>query len=151
MRFLSFFTQQPRSQVWILKLRIWPIVFGCPDKEHLSNLPKRPFLLATRRWGRFARKSPQRRRARRNGCFRRLTSIPSRINYGGDIVSEYTTMDLHPTQGWARKRERGRGPRDGPGDGPGRGGMRRSYSSYRKQKPKLILLKVPNPESTISL
>ena len=31
---------------------------------------KHPFLLALRRWGRFAR--PQRRRARRNGCFRRL-------------------------------------------------------------------------------
>ena len=56
-------------------------------------------------------------------------------------------MDLHPTQGWARKRERGRGP----GNGPGRGGMRRSYSSYRKQKPKLIVLKVLNHESTISL
>ena len=38
-----------------------------------SSLRKHPFLLALRRWGRFARrKRPQRRRARRNGCFRRL-------------------------------------------------------------------------------
>ena len=35
------------------------------------SLRKHPFLLALRRWGRFA-KCPQRRRARRNGCFRRL-------------------------------------------------------------------------------
>ena len=35
------------------------------------SLRKHPFLLALRRWGRFA-KRPQRRRARRNGCFRRL-------------------------------------------------------------------------------
>lgn len=75
------------------------------------------------------------------------TSIHSRLTDAGEIVSEDTAMDLHPTQGWARKKERGRGP----GNGPGRGGMRRSYSSYRKQKPKLIVLKVPNHESTISL
>ena len=38
------------------------------------SLRKHPFLFALRRWGRFARrtKRPQRRRARRNGCFRRL-------------------------------------------------------------------------------
>ena len=36
------------------------------------SLRKHPFLLALRRWGRFAR-----RRARRNGCFRR----PSRSEY----------------------------------------------------------------------
>ena len=36
-----------------------------------SSLRKHPFLLALRRWGRFA-KRPQRRRARRNGSFRRL-------------------------------------------------------------------------------
>ena len=37
------------------------------------SLRKHPFLLALRRWGRFARrKRPQRRRARRNGCCRRL-------------------------------------------------------------------------------
>ena len=35
------------------------------------SLRKHPFLLALRRWGRFA-KRPQRRRGRRNGCFRRL-------------------------------------------------------------------------------
>ena len=36
------------------------------------SLRKHPFLLALRRWERFARrKRPQRRTARRNGCFRR--------------------------------------------------------------------------------
>ena len=35
------------------------------------SLRKNPFLLALRRWGRFA-KRPRWRRARRNGCFRRL-------------------------------------------------------------------------------
>ena len=42
------------------------IGFGC-----IISLRKHPFLLALRRWERFA-KRPQRRRARRNGCFRRL-------------------------------------------------------------------------------
>ena len=43
-----------------------------------TSLREHPFLLALRRWGRFRRfarrneKRPQRRRARRNGCFRRL-------------------------------------------------------------------------------
>ena len=37
-----------------------------------SSPRKHPFLLALRRWGRFA-KLPQRRRARRNGFFRRLS------------------------------------------------------------------------------
>ena len=37
------------------------------------SLLKHPFLHALRRWGRFVRaKHPKRRRARRNGCFRRL-------------------------------------------------------------------------------
>ena len=36
-----------------------------------GSLRKHPFLLALCRWGRFA-KRPQRRRARRSGCFRRL-------------------------------------------------------------------------------
>ena len=47
-----------------------------------SSLRKHPFLLTLRCWGRFARrktflraKRPQRRRARRNGCFRRLLTI----------------------------------------------------------------------------
>ena len=44
------------------------------------SLRKHPFLLALRRWGRFARrnlraKRPQRRRARRKGCFRRLLAL----------------------------------------------------------------------------
>ena len=38
-----------------------------------SSLRKHPFLLALRRWERFA-KRPRRRRARRNGCFRRLST-----------------------------------------------------------------------------
>ena len=41
---------------------------------HLFSRRKHPFLLALRRWGRFA-KHPQRRRAGRNGCFRRLASF----------------------------------------------------------------------------
>ena len=41
---------------------------------HLFSRRKHPFLLALRRWGRFA-KRPQRRRAGRNGCFRRLASF----------------------------------------------------------------------------
>ena len=36
------------------------------------SLRKHPFLLALRRWGRVRAKRPQRRRAWRNGCFRRL-------------------------------------------------------------------------------
>ena len=39
--------------------------------QYTISLRKHPFLLALRRWGRFA-KRPKRRRARRNGCFRRL-------------------------------------------------------------------------------
>ena len=46
--------------------------FLLQGKVHAS-LQKHPFLLALRRWGRFA-KRPRRRRARRNGCFRRLSS-----------------------------------------------------------------------------
>ena len=38
----------------------------------MLSLRKHPFLLALRRWERFRAKRPQRRRARRNGCFRRL-------------------------------------------------------------------------------
>ena len=44
-----------------------------PGLCSVPSLRKHPFLLALRRWGRFA-KRPQRRRARRNGCFRRLFS-----------------------------------------------------------------------------
>ena len=43
----------------------------------IHSLRKHPFLLALRRWERFKR--PQRRRARRNGCFRRL--LYSRHSY----------------------------------------------------------------------
>ena len=43
-------------------------VFHLLPKRNFRSLRKHPFLLALRRWGRFAR----RRRARRNGCFRRL-------------------------------------------------------------------------------
>ena len=39
------------------------------------SLRKHPFLLALRRYGRFARRNA-RRRARRNGCFRRLCEHP---------------------------------------------------------------------------
>ena len=39
---------------------------------NFDSLRKHPFLFALRRCGHFARKRPQRRRARRNGCFRRL-------------------------------------------------------------------------------
>ena len=40
----------------------------------MNSLRKDPFLHALRRWGRFARNvsAAKRRRARRNGCFRRL-------------------------------------------------------------------------------
>ena len=50
------------------------IDFDC--KTDLSNysLRKHPILLAVRCWGRFA-KRPQRGRARRNGCFRRLIKL----------------------------------------------------------------------------
>ena len=47
----------------------------CPDR-----LRKHPFLHAHRRWGRAKR--PQRRRARRNGCFRRL--LPGWL--GGTVI-----------------------------------------------------------------
>ena len=48
------------------------------------SLRKHPFLLALRRWGRFARrkrqtKRPHRRRAKRNGCFRRLDKFTYKI------------------------------------------------------------------------
>ena len=39
---------------------------------NFDSLRKHPFLVPLRRCGRFARKRPQRRRARRNGCLRRL-------------------------------------------------------------------------------
>ena len=42
------------------------------------SLRKHPFLIALRRWGRFARR--KRRRARRNGCFRRLHVTVLQIN-----------------------------------------------------------------------
>ena len=45
-------------------------------QAHQCSLRKHPFLLALRRRGRFLRaKRPHRRRARRNGCFRRLTPM----------------------------------------------------------------------------
>ena len=48
----------PSASVWeSVKSRLW----------EKGNLRKHPFLFALRHWGRFAR-----RRARRNGCFRRL-------------------------------------------------------------------------------
>ena len=51
--------------------------------EGKFSLRKHPFLLALRRWVRFARNRPQRRRAWRNGCFRRLGQIPSTSSLGG--------------------------------------------------------------------
>ena len=47
-----------------------------PEMGSATSLRKHPFLLALRRWGRS-----QPRRARRNGCFRRLVSysIPQRF------------------------------------------------------------------------
>ena len=49
---------------------IWRI-FNLEIQNVSLSLRKHPFLLALRRWGHRA-KRPQRRRARRNGCFRRL-------------------------------------------------------------------------------
>ena len=49
------------------------------------SLRKHPFLLALRRWGRFA-KRPQRRRARRNGCFRRLDALRSDFYVNKDFT-----------------------------------------------------------------
>ena len=50
------------------------LVLSCLKRYcDINSLRKHSFLLALRRWKRFARrKRPQRRRARRNGCFRRL-------------------------------------------------------------------------------
>ena len=52
-----------------------------PNSRIAPSLRKHPFLIALRRWQRFARgnvppreTSPAARRARRNGCFRRLHS-----------------------------------------------------------------------------
>ena len=42
------------------------------DRVKMFSLRKHPFLLALRPLGTFRAKRPQRRRARRNGCFRRL-------------------------------------------------------------------------------
>ena len=55
------------------------------------SLRKHPFLLALRRWGRFARrKRPQRRRAKRNGCFRRPALFAScylwKVRVGNSIL-----------------------------------------------------------------
>ena len=57
----------------------------------VCSLRKHPFLLALRRWGRFARrKRPQRRRAKRNGCFRRPALFAScylwRVRVGDSIL-----------------------------------------------------------------
>ena len=50
-----------------------------------SSLRKHPFLLALRCRGRFARRKranrPHRRRARRNGCFRRLATAKKKSNF----------------------------------------------------------------------
>ena len=45
------------------------------NRLSFDSLRKHPFLLALRRWGRFARRRGEERRGeepRRNGCFRRL-------------------------------------------------------------------------------
>ena len=62
------------------RIRAQSIMFCALPKsiflKNLSSPRKQPFLLALSRWGRFARlflvRRPQRRRARRNGCFRRI-------------------------------------------------------------------------------
>ena len=67
------------------KLELWEFISSlCQNFTKLEtsglkeiSLRKHPFLLALRRWGRFARrnllaKRPRRRRVRRNGCFRGL-------------------------------------------------------------------------------
>ena len=72
------------------------------------SLRKHPFLLALRRWGRFARrKRPQLQRARRNGCCRRLqmdgegmqvshTSLQEQQEIKTDILKK----ELNNIQGW---------------------------------------------------
>ena len=49
------------------------------EVEGMPSLRKHPFLLALRRWGRFA-KRPRWQRARRNGCFRRLRDVSLQTN-----------------------------------------------------------------------
>ena len=54
----------------------WPLHDSFPSVTNVNafSLRKHPFLLALRRL-----KRPQRRRARRNGCFRRLKCVPRLI------------------------------------------------------------------------
>ena len=68
------------------------LVLSCLKRYcDINSLRKHSFLLALRRWKRFARrKRPQRRRARRNGCFRRL-------RHQWDCDYQYSLVFLSPS------------------------------------------------------
>ena len=75
---------------------------GINTAEH--SLRKHPFLHALRRWGRSGRflraKGPQRRRARRNGCFRR------RCQYNIGLVLSNERGNIFPYTRTRRTRTR---------------------------------------------
>ena len=66
----------------------------CDYKFFQKSVACENILFALRRWGRFARKRPQ-RRARRNGCFRRLKKALLDTNFGLRFLGLYLTKMLH--------------------------------------------------------
>ena len=76
----------------------------------IHSLRKHPFVLALRRQGRFARgKRPQRRRARTNGCFRRLLDtvickkqLPKFVFEISQLVSELGSQLISYQLVWSR-------------------------------------------------
>ena len=95
----------------------------CIPSPPICSLRQHPFLLALCRWGRFLRaKRPQRRRARRNGCFRRLIHL--HISLFPVICFELSVPRTFPSSGHREStvlRDRKRGETDG-GQRRSRGG-----------------------------
>ena len=62
----------------------------------MNSLRKDPFLHALRRWRRFARNvsAAKRRRARRNGCFRRLRNEQKSVMRGRWIFESHECLNI---------------------------------------------------------
>ena len=86
--------------------------------KYTVSLRKHPFLLALRRRGRFA-KRPHRRRARRNGCFRRLVYCIRGKTHKYCKISDHTKTDYCQSLGqkiklyWNKRGRRKKYPWEG--------------------------------------
>ena len=120
--YVAQFLFQNISLYFLLFLK-WSVRDTCIPSPSICSLRQHPFLLALCRWGRFLRaKRPQRRRARRNGCFRRLTHL--HISLFPVICFELSVTRTFPSSGHREStvlRDRKRGETDG-GQRRSRGG-----------------------------